>query len=136
MTKKTLIENLDLSEVSLVDKGANPGALITLFKRADEGDDGMSIGLEIQIQKSQLALSKGGDHDQKTHGNRGGRKSSLKEEIFGQKTVAGLKVKYGKDPLISERDKFFVDIDGDVSYHDSRVKAQAKFNSSIKRLKA
>ena len=57
---KTLLTDLDLSEVSLVDKGANPGALITLFKRHDERSvvDATKVKLQNQIARARIALSK------------------------------------------------------------------------------
>ena len=69
---KTLLTDLDLSEVSLVDKGANPGALITLFKRHDERPviDVTKVKLQNQIARARIALSKHEDHDQSSHGNR------------------------------------------------------------------
>jgi len=72
---KTLLTDLDLSEVSLVDKGANPGALITLYKRDEQGReiiDVSKVKLQNAIAKSRLTLAKNAEHDQKTHGNRGG----------------------------------------------------------------
>ena len=56
---KTLLTDLDLSEVSLVDKGANPGALITLFKRAEPVvADTTALRLQTVIAKTRMALSK------------------------------------------------------------------------------
>lgn len=56
---KTLLTDLDLSEVSLVDKGANPGARITLFKRHEEPIvDTTALRLQTMIAKTRLSLRK------------------------------------------------------------------------------
>ncbi len=72
---KNLLTDLDLSEVSLVDKGANPGALITLYKRDEQRReivDVSKVKLQSAITRARLALNKHEDHDQSSHGNRGG----------------------------------------------------------------
>lgn len=58
---KNLLTDLDLSEVSLVDKGANPGALITLYKRDEQGCEIVDISkvkLQNAIARARLALRK------------------------------------------------------------------------------
>ncbi len=147
---KNLLTDLDLSEVSLVDKGANPGALITLYKRDEQGReiiDVSKVKLQNAIARTRLALSKGGPGSGNFgHAGRPGqvggsasddssRSSKVSAKVFGRKTVAGFKVTYGHDPLISERDSFYVDADGDVSYHTSRAKAYSKFQAVIRQLK-
>lgn len=72
---KTLLTDLDLSEVSLVDKGANPGAKIMLYKREAYHEICKAVA-QAAIARSRLALVKHADHDQKSHGNRGGKPSS------------------------------------------------------------
>lgn len=74
---KNLLTDLDLSEVSLVDKGANGGAKIMLYKRDEPARrivDVSKVKLQSAITRARLALSKHGDgsHDESSHGNRGG----------------------------------------------------------------
>ena len=60
---KTLLTDLDLSEVSLVDKGANPGAKIMLYKRDDHKktdafcEDIFKAVAQAAIARSRLALN-------------------------------------------------------------------------------
>lgn len=68
---KTLLTDLDLSEVSLVDKGANPGAKIVLYKREASHDVCKAVA-QAAVARSRLALSKNAEHDQSSHGNRAG----------------------------------------------------------------
>lgn len=53
---KTLLTDLDLSEVSLVDKGANPGAKIMLYKREASPDICKAVA-QAAIARSRLALN-------------------------------------------------------------------------------
>lgn len=53
---KTLLTDLDLSEVSLVDKGANPGAKIMLYKREVSPDICKAVA-QAAITRSRLALN-------------------------------------------------------------------------------
>lgn len=72
---KNLLTDLDLSEVSLVDKGANPGAKIMLYKREADHEICKAVA-QAAVARSRLALAKNAEHDQKSHGNRGGKPSS------------------------------------------------------------
>ncbi len=60
---KTLLTDLDLSEVSLVDKGANGGAKIMLYKRDEPARrivDVSKVKLQSAITRTRIALAKGG----------------------------------------------------------------------------
>lgn len=79
---KTLLTDVELTDVALVDKGANGGALITLYKRHEEPIvDTTALRLQTMIVKTRLALAKGGagsgnfGHAGRP-GERGGRVSS------------------------------------------------------------
>lgn len=53
---KTLLTDLDLSEVSLVDKGANEGAKIMLYKREADHEICKAVA-QAAIARSRLALN-------------------------------------------------------------------------------
>ena len=111
---KTLLTDLDLSEVSLVDKGANPGALITLFKRAEPVvADTTALRLQTVIAKTRMALSKHGDGPNSPEHSGGGDEVPM---VGGHIDFRYL----GKQKKFPISDKFGVPkIGSDIDFYDS-----------------
>ena len=59
--------NLTLNEVSLVDKGANPGAHISIFKRKESEMTVEELKKQLETANAETAFFKGLSGDAKAH---------------------------------------------------------------------